>query len=80
MTTVVYTGTFQNDPTADNLPQAMAKINAAFAAIPGTGGSGSSAQRPTHPIVGQSYFDTDLGYRIDWSGSMWVNMLGAGPV
>lgn len=32
--------------------------------------------RPLKPFVGQSFFDTTLGYRIDWNGTNWVNTNG----
>ena len=38
--------------------------------------SGTTAQRPGAPVTGQAYFDTTLGYEINWSGSSCVN--GAG--
>lgn len=36
--------------------------------------SGSTANRPASPIVGQEYYDTDLGYLIIWSGSVWYGV------
>lgn len=33
----------------------------------------STANKPTSPVPGQIYFDTDLGYLRTWSGSEWLN-------
>lgn len=39
--------------------------------------SGTTAQRPTKGLyVGRTYFDTTLGYRIDYNGSIWVDSQG----
>ena len=34
-------------------------------------GSGSTAQRPLNPFLGQLYHDNTLGYVIVWEGSAW---------
>jgi len=39
--------------------------------------STAGTTRPTKPYLGQSFFDTFLGYRIDWNGTNWVNSDGA---
>lgn len=39
--------------------------------------SGTTANRPLSPVTGQTYFDTDKGYRIDYNGTNWVNASGA---
>lgn len=37
----------------------------------------NTAGRPTFDLqIGQSHFDTDLGYRIDWNGTDWVDSQG----
>lgn len=36
----------------------------------------TTANRPTSPVAGQTYFDTTLGYLIAWNGSDWVNGIG----
>ncbi|MCP4597051.1 hypothetical protein [Neptuniibacter sp.] len=41
------------------------------------GNGGTTADRPATPIQFEHYFDTDLGYRIDYDGSNWVNASGA---
>jgi len=40
-------------------------------------GYGNTASRPGTPANGLPYFDTDLGYQINYSGSVWVNATGA---
>lgn len=35
--------------------------------------SGNTASRPTQLLVGQMYFDTDLGRAIWWDGTSWVS-------
>jgi hypothetical protein len=43
----------------------------------GTVVSGTTAQRPaTGRLTGLAYFDTTLGYEINWNGSAWVNHAG----
>lgn len=40
--------------------------------------SGTTAQRPTKNLwVGRSYFDTTLGYQIQYDGSGWVDGAGS---
>lgn len=39
--------------------------------------SGTTAERPTTPVAGQQYFDTDLGKPIWYSGANWVDSTGA---
>ena len=39
--------------------------------------SGTTAQRPVVAKVGYQYFDTTLGYNINWNGTVWVNSVGA---
>lgn len=39
--------------------------------------SGGAASRPVSPILGQVYFDTDLGTPIFWYNDGWVNAFGA---
>ena len=38
--------------------------------------NGTTANRPTQGITGQTYFDTDLGYPIWFNGTDWVNATG----
>ena len=38
---------------------------------------GTTANRPSSPVIGETYFDTDKGYRIDYNGTNWVNASGA---
>jgi hypothetical protein len=38
--------------------------------------NGTTANRPTQGITGQTYFDTDLGYPIWFNGTNWVNATG----
>lgn len=38
--------------------------------------NGTTANRPTQGITGQTYFDTDLGYPIWFNGTNWVNSTG----
>jgi hypothetical protein len=40
-------------------------------------GQPAGSVRPSNPYIGQTFFDTTLGYRIDWNGSNWVNSTGA---
>lgn len=74
---IINIGTVPNDPLTDVIQQAYAKINANFASLPaGSAASGPTGARPTSPALGQSYFDTTLGFRIDWNGFNWVNAEG----
>ncbi len=40
-------------------------------------GTGTTANRPATPVLGLPYFDTDLGYQINYNGTTWVNSTGA---
>jgi hypothetical protein len=49
-----------------------------FTAIFALQKSGTTAQRPIKGLyVGLPYFDTTLGYRIDYNGTAWVDATGA---
>jgi len=37
---------------------------------------GATIDRPSSPVIFQSYFDTDLGYTVWWDGSDWVDGSG----
>lgn len=39
--------------------------------------AGNTASRPVSPLLGFPYFDTDLGYQINYNGTNWVNATGA---
>lgn len=39
--------------------------------------AGNTASRPGSPTLGLPYFDTDLGYQINYNGTNWVNSTGA---
>jgi hypothetical protein len=43
-------------------------------------GSGTTAQRPATPHVGQTYVDTTLGYMVCWEGAAWRNPATAAVV
>lgn len=38
--------------------------------------SGTTAQRPTNPDIGQRFFDTTLGVLLTWNGSTWNPVAG----
>ena len=38
--------------------------------------SGATVDRPSSPVIGQSFFDTDLGKAIIYNGSNWINFDG----
>lgn len=38
--------------------------------------SGNTASRPLTPVLGEMYFDTDLGLAIWWNGAAWVSAAG----
>ena len=38
--------------------------------------SGATADRPSAPVAGQAFFDTDLAKAIIYNGSAWVNFDG----
>lgn len=40
--------------------------------------SGPTADRPSCPVIGERYFDTDLGNSVEWDGSTWNSMGGGG--
>lgn len=46
--------------------------------LPGTGAltipTGTTAQRPTSPTVGQMRYNTTTGYYEVWNGTMWLNL------
>ena len=38
--------------------------------------NGATASRPTASVLGQSYFDTTLGYTVWWNGTAFVDATG----
>lgn len=38
--------------------------------------TGTTAQRPAQPVVGQRYYDTTLGIPIWYNGTVWKNAAG----
>lgn len=51
-----------------------------FAVVFAVGQSGTTAQRPTQGLwIGRPYFDVNLGYKVWWNGTAWVNA-GGNPV
>lgn len=38
--------------------------------------SGTTANRPSNPVNGYTYYDTDLGYVVFWNGTDWINASG----
>jgi hypothetical protein len=53
-------------------------FSAIFSALSGIQQSGTTAQRPVKGLwVGRPYFDTTLGYAINYNGTSWVNSVGA---
>jgi hypothetical protein len=38
---------------------------------------GTTAERPITSKIGSRYFDTTLGYDINWNGTVWVNSVGS---
>ena len=54
-----------------------AQIDAFIAGGGGNIGYGDTASRPASPYNGEPYFDTDLGYQINYNGTNWVNSTGA---
>jgi len=38
--------------------------------------SGTTAQRPAQPTVGQRYYDTTIGKPIWWNGTVWKDAAG----
>ena len=45
-----------------------------FQQYPSKGGvpSGTTAQRPSNPVIGDQYYDGDIGFLIIWDGSKWL--------
>lgn len=41
-----------------------------------TGNSGTTAQRPTDPLLAEQYFDTTLALPILWNGTAWIDFTG----
>ncbi len=52
-------------------------VNALFTDTIGGVTAGDTASRPSSPDTGTPYFDTDLGYQINYNGTVWVNATGA---
>lgn len=40
--------------------------------------SGPTGSEPACPVIGERYFDTDLGVSVEWDGSAWNSMGGGG--
>ncbi len=52
-------------------------FNMVFLALSGLTTSGTTADRPTTALwVGRTYFDTTLGFSINWNGTAWVDGTG----
>ncbi len=41
-----------------------------------TGNNGTTAQRPSDPLMAEPYFDTTLGLMILWNGTAWTDFAG----
>ncbi len=55
----------------DNPTDALAAVNRKYVTLNGT-----SAQRPTSSVIGQSYFDNTLGIPVWWDGVAFVDAAG----
>ena len=63
-----------------DVPNMDAQICAANGWVQVGNGSGTTAQRPTLPYVGQLYVDTTLGYMVVFEGTAWRNPATAAVV
>ena len=66
-------GSFIERKLTDTPTDSLSMVNRRFVTLNGTTGN-----RPTSPILGQFYFDTDDGFPVWWNGSTWVDSTG-GP-
>jgi hypothetical protein len=75
----------QAPPNQQQLQDEMGKVSpmwqrffsSAFSILTALQSSGTTAQRPTKGLwIGRPYFDTTLGYSINYNGTVWVD--GAG--
>ena len=63
-----------------DVPNMDAQICAANGWVQIGNGSGTTAQRPALPYVGQLYVDTTLGYMVVFEGTAWRNPATAAVV
>jgi hypothetical protein len=63
-----------------DVPNMDAQVCAANGWVKIADGSGTTAQRPAAPHVGQTYVDTTLGYVVCWEGAAWRNPATAAAV
>jgi hypothetical protein len=75
----------QAPPNQSELQDKFGKVSAlwqlffsnVFSSVTALQQSGTTAQRPTKGLyIGRPYFDTTLGYSINYNGTVWVD--GAG--
>jgi hypothetical protein len=63
-----------------DVPTMDAQICAANGWVQSGSGSGTTAQRPSKPYIGQIYLDTTLAYAVVWEGAAWRNPATAAAV
>jgi hypothetical protein len=52
-------------------------FSSVFSSVTAMQQSGTTAQRPTKGLyIGRHYFDTTLGYQINYNGTVWVDGSG----
>lgn len=64
-------GAFTGRKIADTPTDSLSVVNRKFVTLNGT-----TSNRPTSSILGQSYFDTTLGKPVWWNGSAFVDATG----
>lgn len=63
---------FSDKKVTDTPTDALGVVNRRYVTLHGT-----SANRPTASVLGQSYFDTTLGKPVWWDGTRFVDATGS---
>lgn len=65
-------GAFSDKKITDTPTESLQVVNRRYVTL-----NGASASRPTSSVLGQHYFDTDLGKPIWWQGTAFVDATGS---
>ena len=63
---------FTDRKVTDTPTDAFSVVNRKYVTL-----NGASSARPTSSVVGQTYFDTTLGYAVWWNGTGFVDATGS---